>query len=305
VILSRTAEVSIVFDAMSVDEIGEYLAMLPGEDLTLSIILTEGTMLTGHYIRDHLPGRPILEAMDDRFSYRVIVPFQRIAGILEHATTGPLSVGPSPPNLLLGPAENAGLDVLTTEYFGLIDPGGEWRRPESILYGVDTLLYLDADAISVRSGGIRGIGGGFLASASVSWAPKLVNKAARLLKQNVVEVGSHCGEPRADFTMKGYVEFFDVTNVQPSRDEGPLLLLEGSTWIGAAIRSSGTRHRGEPWALWYFREDRMGLGSMNWERIGQPVRIYGDKQPVPQNTSLGTAQCFVKARVAGCFSADQ
>jgi len=295
-----------MYEAMTVDEVSEYLALLPGEDLTLSIVLTDATMITGYYIRDHLPGRPILEAIDDRHSYRVIVPSRRIAGILEHVTANRLGAGLSPPNLLLGPAEQAGLEVLTTESFGLIDPGGEWRRRESIFYGVDTLLYLDADAISARSGGIRGIGGGFLASASVSWAPKLVSKAARFLKQNLVEPGAHCGEPRADFAMKGYVEFFDVTNVEPSADEGPLLLLEGSTWIGAALRSSapGMRRRGEPWALCYFREDRMGLGSTNWERIGQPVRIYGDKQPVSQNTSLGVARCFVKVRVAGCFSGD-
>jgi hypothetical protein len=293
------------FDTMPPEDLQEYLAMIPKRD-TASIILTDGTTLTGRYVKDALPLRPILEALDEHHLYRVIVPSSRIAGVLEHSTTNPTGIGPSPPALLVDAAIRSGLDVSKVEYFAEIEFTGDWRMSETIYFGVDTVLYLDASSMQSRMGGINGIGGGFLASASVNWSQKMVSKVKRLLKHHVVEVGSQCGAPRSDMTMMGYVEFFDVSNLEPSSDSGPLLLLEGARWIGAVVRQTppGARSPDEPWALCYFQEDHLGLGPRNWERIGQPVRIYGDKLSQPQNTNLGIAPCYLKVRAAACFGTD-
>jgi hypothetical protein len=295
------------FDPMSPDEVDAYLDLIPDGVQTVTMILTDGTFLTGRLVLSGVPERPILEAFDDSYGYRVIVPSHRIAGILEQVTTNPSGTGPPSPSLLVDPATRAGLAALPIEYAGMINPGAKWRTGERIQYGLDTIIYVDAEAISARSGGLRGIGGGFLASASVSWAPRLLSKVEGLLKHNEFPIGSHCGAPRADLTLIGYVEFFDVSNATPSAEHGPLLELEGAIWVAAAVRRSPSwaRRQNEPWALCYFRRDRIGIGPANWERIGQPVRVYGDKQPQEEQTSLGLARCHLKARAAGVLIADE
>jgi hypothetical protein len=295
------------FDPMSADEIKEYFGLIGDCAQAVSVILTDGTMLTGRYSGGGLTGRPVLEAVDERHVYRVIIPASRIAGILEQVTTNPSGTGPPDPSLLVGPAAGAGLDVLPVGYFGLLDPGPSWLPGETIQYPADTMIYFDADAISARSGGITGIGGGFLGSGSLQWAPKLVSKGERLLKRHIFDVGSHCAAPRADLALIGYVEFFDVSHAQASAEGGPLLEVEGSLWVAAAVWRSapGARRPGDPWALCYFRQDRLSLGPVNWQRIGQPVRVYGDKQPHEQTIQLGVAPCYLKARVAGCFKTDR
>jgi hypothetical protein len=295
------------FDPMPAEEIKEYFGLIGDGAQAVSVILTDGTMLTGRYAGGGLFCRPVLEAVDDRHAYRVIVPASRIAGILEQITTNPSGTGPPDPSLLVDPAARAGLEVLSADYFGLLDPGPRWLPGETIEYTANTIIYFDADAISARSGGITGIGGGFLASGNLQWAPKLVSKGERLLKRHVFGVGSYCAAPRVDLTLVGYVEFFDVSNAQASTESGPLLEVEGSLWNAATVWSSppGARPPGDPWALCYFRQDRLGLGPVNWQRIGQPVRVYGDKQPHGQTIHLGVAPCYLKVRVAGCFKADQ
>jgi hypothetical protein len=296
------------FEPMPTEEIREYFELIGDEVQAVSVILTDGTMLTGRYAGGGLSGRPVLEAVDDRRAYRVIVPASAIAGILEQVTANPSGTGVPDPSLLVGPAARAGLEVLPVGYFGLLDPGPRWLPGETIQYTADTMIYFDADAISARSGGINGIGGGFLASGNLQWAPKLVSKGERLLKRHVFDVGSQCAAPRADLTLVGYVEFFDVSQAQASAEGGPLLESEGSLWNAATVWSSppGARRSGDPWALCYFRQDRLGLGPVSWQRIGQPVRVYGDKQPHGQTIhELGVAPCYLKVRVAGCFKADQ
>jgi hypothetical protein len=237
--------------------------------------------------------------------YDVTIPADRIAGILEQNPVGAKAPDPS---LLVPSAERAGLDVDVTPIHGIMDPGDDWAPGDRIKYDVRTMLYFDAAAISARSGGINAIGGGCaVASVALGWQAKLVGKAVRRLKRHVVDVGSHCGAKHADLTLKGYVEFFDVSKVQPSAEGGPLLQVEGAVWTAAFVRRSPPLRRGpnDPWALCYFRQDCMGLGPGSWEHIDQPLSIYGDKQPHEQTMKLGVAQCYLKVRAAACFPKDK
>ena len=201
------------FDPMPRDEIQAYVGVIGNSAQAVSVILTDGTILTGrYYIRDD-PSHPLaLETHEGNTHYDVAIPADRIAGILEQFTSEPRGQGWDP-SILLPSAERAGLQVSISYSLSSIDPGGQWIQSERIRYLEDTMLYFDADAISARSGGINSIGLGFaLASASAGWQYKLIDKAKGFLKHHVIDVGSHCAAPRADMTLKGYVQFFDVCN---------------------------------------------------------------------------------------------
>jgi hypothetical protein len=294
------------FEPMPLDEIRAFLEVIGEKRVpAISVILTDGTMLTGRF--RHYPDRSvplILEAETDGSGARVEIPTDRIAGILEQ---NPIGAKELDPTLLSSPAEQAGLkgEYWVTSYLRQVV--SEWTQAEVIHYDTDTMLYLDAEAISARSGGINNIGGGFIVSASMGWESKLVSRAARRLKRNVVEIGEHCAAWHADVTVIGYVEFYDDFGVQPSPEGGPVLEVEGALWNAAIVWRAppGERQVDNRWALCYFRKDRLGLGPRSWERIDQPVRVYGDKQPHQQTLDLGVAPCYLKARAAACFPTDR
>jgi hypothetical protein len=294
------------FDPIPPDAIQAYLGELGNKAQVLSVILTDGTMLTGGYKISGDWSRPLtLEAFEHGNPYRVAIPADRIAGMFEQVTSGPSDAQASDPSLLVPAATRAGLKVESDGAFKMMQPGAPWiPAPTMDPYLADTFLYFDADAISARSGGINSIGFGLPAfSASIGWNHMLVGVAKGFLKNHVVEIGSHCAEPRADLALKGFVEFWDVSEVQPSSESGPLLDLEGTQWIAAAVRPSppGARAPDEPWALCYFRLDRLSVGPGRWEHVPQPVSVYGDKQPQEQTLDLGVAPCYLMVRVAACL----
>jgi len=294
------------FDPIPPDVIQTYLGELGNTAQALSVILTDGTMLTGGYKIGGDWSRPLtLEAFEHGALYRVAIPADRIAGIFEQVTSSPLGAQAPEASLLLPAAAKAGLKVESEGSLKLLQPGAKWIPAQTMIrYQEDAILYFDANAISARSGGINSIGFGLPAfSASIGWSRKLVSVAKGFLKNHVVEIGSHCAEPRADLTLKGFVEFWDVSGVQPNSESGPLLDLEGAQWTAAVVRPSppGARAPDEPWALCYFRQDCMSLGPGSWEHIGQPVSIYGDKQPNEQTLELGIAKCYLMARAAACL----
>jgi hypothetical protein len=295
------------FDPIPPDAIQAYLGELGNTGQVLSVILTDGTMLTGGYKIGGDWSRPLtLEVFEHGDPYRVAIPAGRIAGMFEQVTSGPPGAQAPDPSLLVPAAARAGLKVESEGSLKLLEPGAPWTPAPTMMppYREDAILYFDADAISARSGGINSIGFGLPAfSTSVGWNRKLVSVAKGFLKNHVVEIGSHCAAPRADLTLKGFVEFWDVSRVQPSSESGPLLDLEGTQWIAAVMRPSppGARAPDEPWALCYFRHDRLSLGPGSWEHIGQPVSVYGDKQPREQTLDLGVAPCYLMARAAACL----
>lgn len=293
------------FDPMPQDAIQAYLGTIGDSVEAVSVILTDGTMLTGRYRIHDNPSEPIsLHALTPSSLYKVEIPASRIAGILEQNPVGAMAPDSS---LLVAAAARAGLAMDETTIYGIMGPGSEWTQEETIGYQAKTILYLDSEAISARSGGINNIGGGFIVSASLGWQSKLVGKAARLLRRHVVNVGAQCTARHSDLTLKGYVEFFDVSGVQPNSEGGPLLEIEGALWTAAFVRSSPPARRApdDSWALCYFRKDCLGLGPRSWEHIVNPVRIYGDKQPHKQTMDLGVAPCYLKVRAAACFPKDK
>jgi hypothetical protein len=294
------------FDPIPPEEIDEYLSKARHVGYALSVILTDGTTLTGrsNATRSRADQSIVLSVEERNGSSRVVIPVDRVAGIAEQVlpeVDG--GVQPPDPALLVPAAEKAGLEVRRLSHIGGLHPGSTWEQGR-IHYQEDTWLYLDSNAISLRSGGINSIGFGIpIASASIGWQSKLFNKARGFLGNHVVDVGSHCAAPHADLALNGYVQFFDVSGYPPSSDVGPLLELEGSLWTAAVVRPSprGTRSADDPWALCYFRQECMMLGWGSWENMLQPVRIYGDKQPQVQTLDMGVAYCYLKARAAMCF----
>lgn len=301
------------FDAIPRGEIQDYLSRLGDKTQAMSVFLTDGTMLSGVCSVGMDLSRPLtLEAFWSGDPYRVAIPTDRIAGIIEQVTSTQLRADMLDASLLALPARHAGLQV---EYdgqgllFAYSEPDREkWRAPSvptPIWYEQDSWLYLDADAIRNRSGGINSIGFGIpVGSGSIGWDSPLINKAKRFLKRNVVDIGAHCIQKRSSYTLRGYVEFWDVSTFEPSSENGPLLQLEGARWGAAVVRRSppAVRSSEGPWALCYFRQDRLSLGAASWERIAQPVHIYGDNQPRQQKTDLGTAPCYLMARAAMAFA---
>jgi hypothetical protein len=295
------------FDPMPSEEIRTYLARLTDkEPQAVSVILTDGTMLTGQYAVGDLSYPLVLGAFEGNFTHVVAIPAGQIAGILEQDPSG---AGPPDVSLLIPPAAAVGLEVQTLPqgFFALISPGGPWKQGKTIHYRNRTMLYLDVAAISARSGGINNVGGGYLVSAQVGWTSKVVGQATRRLRRHVVEIGSQCAAPHADLTLIGYVEFFDVSGVEPSSEGGPLLEVEGSLWHAAVIYSApqGSRHLDKRWALCYFRKNCWTLGPEDWHRITHPVRVYGDLQPKEQTLDLGVAECQLMVRAAACFPHDK
>jgi hypothetical protein len=293
------------FDPMPPDEIQAYLGLIGNTAQAVSVILTDGTMVTGRYTIGDQSYPLILQAAEAPVAYSVAIPGGRIAGILEQ---NPVGAKASDPSLLVLPARHAGLDVVSTEFSTYLLPGGTWQQTGTSRYRENTMLYLDANAISARSGGLNNIGGGWVVSAQIGWERKLVGRAEGRLKHHVAEVGAHCAAPRADLTLIGYVEFFDISGIAASSEGGPLLQLEGSLWSAAKVWRAppGPRNVDGRWALCYFRQECMSLGPRNWERIGQPVRVYGDKQPHEQTLGdQGIAHCYLMARAAACFPSDK
>src|SRR5690242_3955386 len=69
----------------------------------------------------------------------------------------------------------------------------------------------------------------------------------------------HCTTPHAHLTVKGYVEFFDISKAKPSSEGGPVLEIEGAKWAAAIVRPSPPAGKSldDPWALCYFRQNCM------------------------------------------------
>jgi hypothetical protein len=296
------------FHPMTPDEIQTYLGLLGDTVQAVSVILTDGTMLTGQYVITDNPFQPLgLWAIDGSNAYFVAIPADCIASIFEQS---PVGGGLVPdPLLLVPPAVQAGLELVPVplNFFQYIEPEGEWTQGP-MRFDERTMLYFDVAAISARSGGINNIGGGFLGSAQIGWENTLFGKAIRRLRRHVAEIGSHCAARRRALTLIGYVEFVDTSGVQPSSEGGPLLEVEGSKWSAAAVwrAPAGSRHLDNRWALCYFRNDCLVLGPRSWEQIPQPVRVYGDKLPRQQMAPpLGVAQCYLMARAAACFPDDK
>lgn len=294
------------FDPIPPEVIQEYLSTTGYKADALSVILTDGTVLTGNNNYINGPDHSITLGTDQNPAVHpvVVIPFERVAGITEQALPRVRQGLQAPdPSVLVPPAEKAGLEVNEIITLQGLDPGSTWEQGR-IHYQEDTWLYLDSNAISLRSGGINSVGFGIpLASASIGWQSTLFNKAKRFLSHHVVDLGSYCAAPHADLALSGYVEFFDVSGLRPSSEGGALLELEGALWTAAVARPSrgSVGSADDRWALCYFRQESMMLGWASWGTMDQPVRVYGDKQPLEQKLDLGVAHCYLKARAAMAF----
>jgi hypothetical protein len=161
------------FDPIPPTVIEDYLHEVATTGMTMSVILTDGTMLTGRLGESRYP--LILYAVEGIRTYYVVLPEDRIAGILEQNPWGSQA---SEPFLLVHPAEQAGLDVGVgiQQHLDYLEPSGTWRQGAVIWYERDAWLYLDSNAISTRSGGINNIGFG---GAHCQWIHRVGEQACQ------------------------------------------------------------------------------------------------------------------------------
>jgi len=291
--------------------------------ITISIILTDGEVLCGTlppYPRPVIEPPPLdtLELYNEEKSISIFVPFGKIAGI------APLPYRqerePLPRHRYLYSESPADRVIFDETLRKASVRGFEVRRHppgvcflearEPVCYGeikftAETPLYCDWNYLSNKSGGINNLGVGFgLISFSAGWSKSLWTSFNRKVTNRKVSLRKICG--RSDATLSGYISFL-VNKVKSSDEEEIMykeetLHMEGVRWLGSVIaegRVISSKQLGKTsWAIVYFREDSFMFPKSLWEKITDPITLFGEVVNFSFKTEFGDSKCFVKARAA-------
>ena len=173
---------------------------------------------------------------------------------------------------------------------------GRWKAPRHF-----QPLYCDWEYFARRAGGLRGIGGGFIASASASGQPSLFRDAYREIAGKVKDRSTICRQTTG--LVEGFVS--SVSSVQVADTERVSLTMDGSPWQATVVRggslSGEELESSGSWVIAYFATHGLSIPLDMWPHSGQPIRVFGDVVPVDAETDLGPAGCFIKARAAACL----
>jgi len=169
---------------------------------------------------------------------------------------------------------------------------------DEIRFNKDKALYHDPDYFQSIAGGFNNIGfGSTVASVSVGWSRSLRSFQMEKVRGPITSIDSVCTEEEA--LLVGYALF--SPSYQDHIQEGiqESLNMHGARWIPAIICTDKAHFlndtQSSQWAIAYFREDNLSMPLAWYERLSQPVNIFGDVLRFP----MATRSCIVQARVAG------
>jgi hypothetical protein len=169
----------------------------------------------------------------------------------------------------------------------------EWG---DIYFKDDTPLYSDWEFLSKKAGGLNSLGVGVpLGSLSAGWDKSLWGSFRKKVKENGTRLESVC--TRSELTVSGHVTFFGSDGDETPSDA---LVMEGGEWEAGIVTPYRVWGSVVPpnyvWVLAYFRRDAFMFPRQLWEKIGLPIRIYGERVGVPVKTEYGSVDCYIKVR---------
>jgi hypothetical protein len=296
--------------AAALDEISD------GGGSWATIVLTDGTALPAR-ISPHgvLSGdRLVLEDNRTFSEHTISVPADRVAGVSPFAFRQTYTeqrfrrkVRKQPPSAddwlyraLTENAERAGLSVEFTSVLYRL-PHERPIRWGGIEFRTDTPLYCDWQFLARAAGGINNVGVGFVVSVSAGWSKSLMSSFRKTVARTTEPLAMVCQhhEPAC----RGHVNL-----LAGAGDDHDGLSMEGARWLPAIMTerpvADGRVDRSGAWTLAYFREDGFMLPHALWDKLSQPIRVFGDVISTPAMTDYGAVSCFVKVRAAAFLEAD-
>lgn len=180
-------------------------------------------------------------------------------------------------------------------------------RWEYINFLRDTPLYCDWDYLSKKNGGLNSLGVGFVASISAGWSKSLWSSFKKKVESTLVAYEHACS--LQEVSLKGFPVFLTVRKSKSLSDiTEEVLKMEGSKWYATIFSSEKVRNfkhlTNIEWIPIYFKEDSLMLPKDLWEKLSQPIRVFGDIVTAATKTQFGEVSCFVKARAAAFLSID-
>lgn len=246
----------------------------------------------------------------------VLVPLEDVAGTVPFNAPNPLEPPRSDRPLRVAESRPALLDILidrvvaearsrdymvvSVDISRLREPPPDAILPGDISWGHPEILYVDAMYFA-GLGGVTGAGVSVpIGGASVSWAPTLRKRALRKLRGGVLPTKELCTAGKRPVRASGFIEFFDLRS-DAARAKFHLHVDEGKPFVPATLWIDQER-RPYQWALVYFRDiwSAFPIGEQEaWERIRQPVVVYGEVVHKEMKTTEWKAACYMLVRCAG------
>lgn len=180
------------------------------------------------------------------------------------------------------------------------------RVPNSLIFGgefrfsQDTLLYADQNFAQFTQGGLTytELNAQFI---NVGWTKSPQYILTQRLKKKTTEISKACQRP--EVVLIGHPSFFSKDD-ELSQEQALFMsmTMEGNLWTAAVICTDILNDISEmktlPWCLAYFKKDAFIYPAEYWQKITQPIYLYGDIAPVDIMTEVGRVNCFLRVRGA-------
>jgi len=196
----------------------------------------------------------------------------------------------------------AGYDVDVT---GFRSVAAGFTKFEDVKFLDDTLIYADWNYFSRIIGGVNSVGIYFSAiGASAGVQLRLADECMKSFERPHSRIDGICRTSEA--VVRAYVTFFEVAGAAVGTPNPMSLQMDGTTWHAALVSTDRINDASEVassvWALAYFREDGFLVDEVLWDKISQPVLLFGDVMPATISTHVGQVSCSVYVRSAAAYA---
>jgi len=164
----------------------------------------------------------------------------------------------------------------------------------------DRDLYEDKSYFETIAGGFNSFGiGSAVASISFGWNRSLRSFQLKKVKGSITPLSHICSEE--EVVVIGYPTFTFGFHEEKYNGIQMNLQMHGANWIPAVIHLDRQKQQETMnWTIVYFREDGLSLPKEWFDKLTQPVNIFGEILRFP----MANRPCVVKARAAGVILSD-
>lgn len=163
----------------------------------------------------------------------------------------------------------------------------------------DTILYNNQQYFQDIAGGINNVGLSTpIGGGSVGWEVSMHTLLMQEVKQSSTKFSQLCATDKAKVVVTGYITFTQGMGDTLFAAIQPDLKMNGVKWLPAICGinrpRTGISFTNDPWSIIYFREDSLEMPQDWFDRLRQPMNIFGDIFPF----SMGGQDCIMKAHGA-------
>ncbi|MGB9956854.1 hypothetical protein ACOZ4B_10755 [Haloferax prahovense] len=188
-------------------------------------------------------------------------------------------------------AESFDYEIEDLELIYNITVTSEFSRGD-IEFASRTPLYCDWEFFSNKAGGLRSIGVSAMGfGGSAGWDSSLWKQFEDSVERHETELDQIHG--RSDAVVAGYVDFIETPESNLTEE------MEGEEWFAALIsssRPSGRDDLADKWSIGYFRSDSFMFPRRHWDKISEPIHVFGEVVDTNVETPFGDVDSYIKAR---------